>query len=62
MAPEAKPKFCKARPVPYGLREAVNKKLIEWAVPLVCIPKQDGSIRICGDYKEMINPWLDIDQ
>lgn len=73
---DAKPKFCKARPVPYALREAVDKKLIdleqqgvispvqhsEWAAPLVCIPKKDGSVRICGDYKVTINQWLDVDQ
>jgi len=76
VSPDAAPKFCKARPVPYALRETVDKKLIElenqgiilpvqhskWSAPLVCIPKQDGSVRICGDYKVTVNQWLDVDQ
>ena len=33
-----------------------------WAAPIVAIPKKDGTIRICGDYKVTVNPELDIDQ
>lgn len=76
VSPDAKPKFYKVRPMPYALREAVDKKLIEmeqqgvispvlhseWAAPLVCIPKRDRSVRICGDYNATINQWLDVDQ
>jgi len=34
----------------------------EWATPIVCIPKTNGEVRICGDYKVTINPWLDVDK
>lgn len=34
----------------------------EWATSTVNIPKVDQSMRICGDYKVSINPWLEIDQ
>ncbi len=63
------------RPVPYALREQVGKKLdhleklgvlertpcSEWAAPIVVVPKKDGRLRICGDYKVTINPSLDVD-
>ena len=34
----------------------------EWAAPIVGVPKKDGRLRICGDYKVTINPVLEIDQ
>ena len=67
--PEAIPKFCKARPVPYALREKVENELqrletegiiepvqmSDWAAPIVPVLKRDGSVRICGDYKLTVN-------
>lgn len=72
----AVPKFCKPRNVPYALREAVERELAkleaegvisptnysDWAAPIVCVPKKDDSVRICGDYKVTINPWLNVEQ
>ena len=70
------PRFCKSRPVPFAMRERVGKELdhleqlgviekvpfSEWAAPIVVVPKKDGRICICGDYKVTINPSLDVDQ
>ena len=72
----AQPKFCKARPVPYALKERVEKELerlesegiiqkvdhSDWATPIVAVPKGDNSVRICGDYKVTVNPQLEVDQ
>ena len=64
---DAKPKFCKARPIPYAIRDKVGKELdrmvkecilvkvdhSKWASSIVPVVKSDGSIRICGDYKSL---------
>ncbi|CAD5227577.1 unnamed protein product [Bursaphelenchus xylophilus] len=68
------PIFFKARPVPFALKSQVDKKLdeleakgelkkvmnAEFASPLVIVPKPDGEIRLCVDFKRTINPQLDI--
>ena len=70
------PKFFKAGPVPYAQREAVEKEperleredIIEpvshseWAPPVVTATKDDGSLRLCGDYKRSVNPACHVDQ
>ena len=72
----AKPKFCKARPVPFALKGAIDRELdcleadgilervtySEWAVPVVPVPKTEGQLLLCGDYEVTINPILEVDQ
>ena len=74
--PDATPRFFKARSVPFALQRKVEKELdrlqeqgiiepvqfSEWAAPIVPVMKQDGSIRICGDYKVTINRVAKLDK
>jgi len=67
--PEAKPKYIKARSVPYALKKNVEFELerlesegiislvefSEWAVPIVPVAKPNRTVRICGDYKLTVN-------
>ena len=72
----AKPLFCKHRPVPFVLKESIGKEFDRlkkdgilkkvnnsvWAAPLVPVPKSDGQIRLCGDYKATVNQSFQVDQ
>ena len=72
---EAKPKFSKARSVPFALQEVVETEIdrleeigvlrsvsySEWASPITIVTKPDGTVRICGDYKNTINPVIEND-
>ncbi|XP_061151222.1 uncharacterized protein K02A2.6-like [Syngnathus typhle] len=74
--PGSKPVFMKARPVPYAIRSKVEADLdalvkngvlepvtiSEWATPIVPVPKKDGGIRTCGDFKVTLNPVLAAEQ
>lgn len=69
---DAKPVFFKPRPIPFAwkskieasLRDLVEKGVLEqvdnsaWGTPIVPVPKPDGSLRCCGDYKITINKFL----
>ena len=70
--PAVTPKFCKARTVPYALRDKVESEISrlesegivspvpfsKWAAAIVPVVKPNGSIRICGDYKLTVNRAL----
>ncbi len=44
-------------------RGAIKKvDFSDWAAPIVTVPKKEGRIRICGDYKVTINQALTVDQ
>lgn len=73
LKPTANPVFIKQREVPFALREQVDRELdsleqqniitrtshSEWGSPLVVVPKPDGTVRLCVDYKVAINPQLE---
>lgn len=72
---KVEPKFFRARPLPFAIKEKVEKELdrlhklgvIEpveyspWGTPIVPVLKKDGSVRICGDFKITVNPFIEID-
>lgn len=76
LKPDSKPIFFKARPLPFALRESVEKELnrlvglgvlvpvkyAEYASPIVPVLKRDGSIRLCADYSVTINKQLLVDK
>ena len=67
--PAVAPKFYKARPVSFAMHQKVETELdrlqatgvIEpvkyssWAAPVVPVTKQDGTVRLCGDFKLTLN-------
>ena len=71
----AKPVFCRPRPVPFAYRTKIEKELerlesrkviekvqfSDWVSPIVPVLKEDGSIRVCGDYKVTINKVSKLD-
>ena len=73
---DAHPIFMKPRSVPFAIKEAIEEELkrleaagiiekvphSKWAAPILPVPKGDGKIRLCGDYKVTVNQSLEIDQ
>ena len=72
----AMPIFCKHLPVPFVLKESIEKELdhlegdgilkkannSEWAAPIVPVPKIDGRMHLCGDYKATVNQIFEVHQ
>ena len=70
---EAVPKFHKARDIPFSIKTQVDAEIdrlqsegiwkpinsSKWASPTVPVRKTDSTIRLCGDYKNGVNPALD---
>ena len=74
---DAKPVFSKTRTLPYAYKAKVEQELdrlvkegilepvefAEWASPIVAVLKKDASsIRICGDFKQTVNPVSKLDR
>lgn len=68
--------FCRARPLPYALRDRVDAELdaimatgviepvdcSDWATQLVIVSKSDGGIRVCADFNVTLNKVLSVDK
>ena len=67
--PDVKPRFFRPRPVPLALKSKLEDELnrllkegiiqpvqfSDWATPVVPVVKDDGSLRLCGDYRVTVN-------
>ncbi|RLJ22797.1 hypothetical protein DJ031_00255, partial [bacterium endosymbiont of Escarpia laminata] len=73
---DATPKYFKARPLPYVMRDMVDTELdrlladdviepvqySDWAAPVVPVMKADKTVRLCGDYKLTVNQVAKLDR
>ena len=73
---DTRPVFCKPRSVLFALKDSITKELdwldkegvlkevsySDWAALIVPVPKGDGKIHLCWDYKVTINPSLEVNK
>ena len=71
----SKPQFRRPCSVPFAIKESVGREIdclvenstlhsVEHSngqLQLCPVPKKDGTIRICGDFKVTVNSYLDVD-
>ena len=76
LKPDSVPVFCRARSVPFSLRGKVSNEIdrmvnlgimypvshSDWATPVVPVPKKDGTVRLCGDFKVTLNKFLNCEK
>lgn len=76
MKKSSQPKFFRPCLVPFTIKGAIETEInrleqagilekvetSRWATPIVPMPKKDGTLQLCGDYKVIINPILEVDQ
>nr|XP_029708272.1 uncharacterized protein K02A2.6-like [Aedes albopictus] len=76
LKPNAKPVILKARKIPFNMKKVVEDELdklvaqgvlskvnqSEWVTPIVPVKKSENRVRICGDYKQTVNPLLMVDR
>lgn len=45
-------------------KEGISKTIdfSEWAAPVVAVPKADVNMRLCGDYRVLVNSESEVDQ
>ena len=67
--PNTEPVFLRERSIPLAIRDKVKQaieSMVEdgiltqtshsrWATPIVPVVKKDGSVRVCGDYRQTVN-------
>ena len=65
-------RFCRSRSAPIAIKDTVGREhdcletvgilckvdQSDWPAPIVPVHKKDGTIRVHGDYKVLVNPML----